>query len=209
MVPKKSFLILKRIPTDYYTHIGRFISRWAFLEWRIRRLTYVLLGVGNEKGRVAIREPRINDSITIVEDLMFLDNLVSPIDLAKMKATLVQVESNRDKLAHGLWIKHPNYKIPILRDTKGSHEQRSHMSKTARKAKIFPKQTIVNIEHFKNWVAVTDGAIRAIEMIGKSVVRQRRALHRKQLRQYHAVQAANLRERNRVRPKRLPLASGG
>ena len=80
MVDMKTFPVIKRLPTNYYTHIGRVVSRWAYLEWKLRRIVYALLQVGPKHGRIAVREPRVVDCIVMIEDLMFLEKMKTQLE---------------------------------------------------------------------------------------------------------------------------------
>ena len=134
-----------RLPVSYSTEIGRIITRWAFLEFRLKETAYMLLGVDPKVGRIAIREPRITDYIDMIQDLMHLKSITATADLKKLRKSLEKIQSFRDKLAHGIWMKHDTTKLPVLQVVKGSYISNPEGKKT--KAKIDPLAAIV---HLKN-----------------------------------------------------------
>lgn len=66
------YLVRYRLPTKYSTAIGRMITRFAALESALRNLIYALLELDPKMGRVAVRNPRIEESFTMIRDLMGL-----------------------------------------------------------------------------------------------------------------------------------------
>ena len=110
-----------RLPVSYSTEIGRIITRWAYLEAVLRTTAYLILRVGAKHGRVAVREPRVVDYVTMLQDLMHLESLKTRVDLKTLKKSLEEIEALRHKLAHGIWLKHPSTKLPVLQIVKGSY----------------------------------------------------------------------------------------
>lgn len=174
MVDQKSFPVRRRLPTIYYTHIGRLTSRWAYLEWRLRRISYALMRTSPKHGRVAVREPRVVDHLTMIEDLMYLEKMTSTVNFSSLRKSLGEVESWRDKCAHGIWVKHGNSNMPVLQDTRGSHPQNFAPNAQARKARINPKAQGVTLTNLRNWIHVIDVAVKALEHLGKEIDAQRK-----------------------------------
>ena len=80
--------VRKRLPVAYSTEIGRIISHWAYLEWRLKNVTFALLDVGPKVGRLAIREPRASDYIGMFIDLMAVKGIEVSTDLKALKKLL-------------------------------------------------------------------------------------------------------------------------
>ncbi len=136
-----------RLPVPYSTEIGRIITRWAFLEYRLKETTYMLIDVDPKVGRIAIREPRTTDYIDMIRDLMALKSLTTTVDLKKLRKTLEEIQIFRDKLAHGIWAKHDSTKLPVLQVTKGSYALKPGDQKT--KARIEPLALVVRLTDLK------------------------------------------------------------
>jgi hypothetical protein len=100
--------VVQRLPTSYVTGIGRVISRWAYLEWLISRMTYEALGVNPKQGRLAVRQARPDEYVTLIQDLLKTRKLSVPIPDPDptLKARLRKAKAARDYLAHGLWTRH-------------------------------------------------------------------------------------------------------
>ena len=103
-----------RLPTSYNTEIGRIIQHWALLEWRIRSIAYLLLDLDPKRGRVAVREVRINMYVTMIEDLSKIRSIKLDIDTKQLKKNLEKLAYLRNAIAHGIWVKHPQTLKPVL-----------------------------------------------------------------------------------------------
>lgn len=127
-----------RLPVSYSTEIGRIMTRWAILEWRLRVATYMLLDVGPKEGRIAVREPRPQDYGVMLRDLMqikgFKPTKIQPKDLGK---AIDSMAFYRNALAHGIWLKVKSRRLPWLQVLAGSYPPSPGAK--AVKAKIDPQ----------------------------------------------------------------------
>ena len=108
-----------RLPVAYSTEIGRIMTRWAFIEWQLEQITYRVVGVEQKMGRLAIKEPRVDAHVAMIADVMKLQKITVSTDLTQLSKGLVELKNFRDAIAHGIWIKHPSTKLPVLQYTKG------------------------------------------------------------------------------------------
>jgi len=109
--------------------IGRIIVTWSHLENMLQRAIWDLAGVDEAIGRLAVREPRVTDRITLLCDLAGLRGLKLPPDLIKtLRKALEASGLIRDLLAHGAWGYDPIDKWMVIR-TRGSYEQPVNHSK--------------------------------------------------------------------------------
>jgi hypothetical protein len=116
-----TYPIWYRLPTKYSAAIGRLVSRFATLENTIRQLTYALLEIDPKMGRTAVRSARVEDAITMIEDLMALKGFKTSLNLKAMKNDCKAIERMRDQVAHGVWVKHANSDQPVLQGVTGKH----------------------------------------------------------------------------------------
>lgn len=174
MVNKRSYPVRKSLPTTYYTHIGRLTFKWAYLEWRVRRTLYALMRVSPKHGRIAVRDPNINDYLVMVEDLLYLEGIRTTVDMGKLREALKKVESYRNKVSHGVWVERSDSDVPVLQDTRGAHPQEFDSDKRARNARINPKALAITIDNFKNWYAIIDSAVDALTHLGEEIDAQRK-----------------------------------
>jgi hypothetical protein len=136
-----------RLPISYSTEIGRIITRWAFLEYRLKETAYMLLDIDPKIGRIAVREPRTYEYVDMIQDLMSLRSLTTTVDLKKLRKTIEDIQSFRDKLAHGIWAKHDATNLPVLQITKGSYTLTPGEQKT--KARIDPFALVVQFKDLR------------------------------------------------------------
>jgi hypothetical protein len=169
-----------RLPVSYTTDIGRVVTRFAYLEAYLRRIVYGLVEVGPKIGRVTIRNPRIEDSFTIIQDVMGLRSFATTIDLALLRTECKKIEKFRDRISHGVWVKHPKSKAPILQVTAGSYSETPGGKSI--KARIRPKAQAITPENFKSFLRGIETALALIENLAREIDRQRHAERRGQMR---------------------------
>ncbi|HVO15693.1 MAG TPA: hypothetical protein VMV26_10785 [Alphaproteobacteria bacterium] len=160
--------VRRRLPRNYSTEIGRVIARWALFESRLRALAYLLLDVSPERGRVAVRGGRVADYLTMLEDLMQLRGVAVTVKTKALKRPLTEVETFRDKLAHGVWLRHPRTRTPVLQVTKGDLAG----PPAVRAAQAQP--TAVTLGDLRRYVRTIDAAIRIADRLRAELMRQTR-----------------------------------
>ena len=165
-----------RLPAAYSMEIGRIITRWAFLESLLKRMAYSVLDVGQKEGRLAVREPRAADHMTMIEELLAVKGLAVAPDFKEIKDNLVPLERNRDALAHGIWVKHPATKIPVLQALKGKW---SHPAMPKTKRIIVPEGMPITLEALRaNTKSIEAGCI-VIMRLHRSIEAQLESLPQK------------------------------
>lgn len=145
-----------RLPVSYSTEIGRIITRWAHLEWVLSETLYMLIATCPKIGRLAVREPRIGEYLTIMEKTARLQGVTISVDWKKFKTIMQTMESFRNKLAHGVWIKDPSSDWPALRQVKGSYTLK-HGAESV-DARIKPASLPVPLRELRNAVRGIDRA---------------------------------------------------
>ncbi len=159
-----TYPVRRRLPTKYSTEIGRIITRFAFLESQLRAMTYKLLMVNDKQGRLAVRAPRVVDHITMIQDLAALAKLELKVDWKKLKAFCREAESFRNRLAHGIWLKHSGVKTPILQDFSSAYTQGgSDISKKPRINPIAVRVSLDQLRHIANAIENLSDRILEIE----------------------------------------------
>lgn len=165
-----------RLPPSYSMEIGRTISRWAFLEWRIKQIGYLLVfwpdppSKNPKVGRLVVREPRIDDYTTMIKDLMKLRRLSVSVNINAIHDGLKDLERNRDALAHGVWVKHSSTKIPMLQVLKGKW---SHPSKPKTKRIVDPEGIPITLKQLRDNTRAIGRAVTAILMLEAELSAQR------------------------------------
>ena len=129
-----------RLPAPYSAHIGRVVTRWSLLHATLRQVGYALLQVNPKLGRVMVQEPRVADHVTMIEDAMTVLSLKTSVDTKELKKGLKTLDEIRNKLAHGVWVRHSQTSVPVLQDTRGTSVTEGGKPI---KAKINPKESSI------------------------------------------------------------------
>jgi hypothetical protein len=95
-----------RLPHNMSREVGRIIVRWAYFEFAVQQMNWQALGVSDKAGRIAVREPRVEERLEMLSELISLRQASwdkqlykSVLDRAKLLA------SKRHLLGHGVWTK--------------------------------------------------------------------------------------------------------
>lgn len=98
--------IVPRLPDGHLLLIGEVITSWALLEHELRLTVFLLLGLDNKRGRLAVRSARAKDTAELIADLMHQSRVQSKTTrLDELAKVLDQLESRRNTLAHNIWLK--------------------------------------------------------------------------------------------------------
>lgn len=195
-----TYLARNRLPTNYYTNIGRIVSRFALIELAVQHIIYALIEVNPKLGRVAIKSPRLNDSFAMISDLLMLRGFTSSIDLKELAEACKIIETFRDKVAHGVWFSHPQSTHPVLRVTAGSYVKKQ--GEKSVKARISPQGLKILPTDFKAFLSGTQGALRDLKKLAGDLRRQQRASHKKSLAQL--AQKGSPQRPRRIRTRKVP-----
>lgn len=173
----RTYPVRYRLPTKYSTAIGRMITRFAALESALRNLIYALLELEPKMGRVAVRNPRIEESFTIIRDLMGLRSFTTTLDMKRLASDCKTLEQFRDKIAHGVWVKHSRSDLPVLQVTAGKFPEKPGGKSI--KGRIQPAAFNVTLENFRSYTSGVDFAFKAVKQLARELGAQHRALHKK------------------------------
>ena len=148
-----------QIPASLSREVGRIIVRWAYLEHSIRRLGWRVLGIDQKLGRIAIRDPRLDDYIDMVADVAYLKRIqLDQAKLSNLKTKINEVAKWRDLLGHGIWIpKNGNW---MIQRTSGNYPK--NFKAEHRKRRINPEGVNVDLEGLRT---ISDGIAILIEEV--------------------------------------------
>lgn len=90
-------------PDELATLVGRICAHWSFQEWLLRQCTYTLLGVQDKQGRIAVREPRADEHVKMIQELMELAGFELALNLTDLMEDLRALKTIRDNITHGVW----------------------------------------------------------------------------------------------------------
>lgn len=97
-MPSEVFKARTDLPATMMRDIGRLVVRYAFLEQYMQNVIYMLLGVSQGVGRMAVREPgRLSDKLELVIDLVAAKRFTLP-DEVDIKALREGILDTMDTL---------------------------------------------------------------------------------------------------------------
>lgn len=165
--PMGVYPIRRKLPASYSTEIGRIITRFSYAEHLLRRTTYRLLRLNPKQGRLAVREPRVEEHLTLIHDLAALEGLHLETDWKELKRVTKELEVLRDRLAHGIWIKHPGTKTPVLQVLSGSNINTQQLH---RKPRIDPIAVPLTLAELRRATKAIDTTIDYLSALNRKVV---------------------------------------
>jgi hypothetical protein len=159
--------IAKGLPTNYAASIGRIISRFSYAEWLVLYIVCKLLQIGPKHGRVAVRTPRVEDGITMIEQLMSLDKITVSLNTNTLKTSLKYIENERDMLAHGVWMRHPGFRTWHIQVTKGNWKPDPLSPKVSRRIK--PEGREIKMAYLKDLRKKLETAIADLKQLSGQI----------------------------------------
>jgi hypothetical protein len=135
-----------------------------------------LVGVGPQTGRIAVREPRMTDRISLVQELIDHLKVQVDFDFKSFKRNAADLAEKRDWLAHGIWVRHkPTGKV-LLRVTKGKWETARQDGKAGESRRAYPQGANVTVEDLKVLRLAIEEMIRLSDILTTQVMRAVEAL---------------------------------
>lgn len=158
------------IPGDLSREIGNVLVRWAYLEHCLQTTIWNLAQVIQPIGRLAIREPRVEDRVRLIRDLAELRGI--EIDQQATNAISSSARKNvthRDTLAHGHWVydDETNTWLVILTRGKWSDDEPHHRSRS-----VVPEALIVTVPALQGISTEIEKIIKLAELLSQQVENQ-------------------------------------
>ena len=148
----------RKLPTAYSTEIGRIISRWAYVEWRLKSIVYLLLKVNPKQGRVVVPQASAVQAFHLIQQLLPLRNIdLPPNKLKAIKKKLERTEEFRNAIAHGVWLTVDETDLPVLQITR---RLRLFSRVDTARAKVNPQALPLKLEILRQVVKEIDGTAR-------------------------------------------------
>lgn len=136
---------LPDLPDDMLAAIGLVMVKHSIMETLLMRTCYLLAGVDDVTGRLAIREPRTSDRLAMLADLAKHRNIQLDQEAIKtLNRDIPTATKMRDTLAHSLYFQHPEKGHYMVRETAGTW--RPGGTKASVKKKVQPSGPIISAE---------------------------------------------------------------
>ena len=114
-------------------------------------------------GRIVIREPRVVDYLTMIQDAASLRTVSVSVNWAKLKDIMKEIESWRDRFAHGIWLDMPGAGMPSIQVLSGKTVIKP--GGPATKCRIDPRAFRVSLNQLDNAIAGIDRAVHLVNEI--------------------------------------------
>ena len=143
------------LPQEFSEEIGRIVVRWAYLEHYVQRIVWMLLELDPKRGRLAVRDPSMQERIVMISDLASLQAI--KLELSAFLNNAKVTAGERNLVAHGLWMKDADGSW-YVQDTKGEHPK-DVKGLLSHKRRIEPGSVKLDIERLRSITSAIDGLI--------------------------------------------------
>ncbi|WP_162917323.1 hypothetical protein [Dongia deserti] len=161
----KSFPRTTDLPDTFNINIGKIVVAHASLEQRLRDIVYEVAGIDHKRGRVLRIARRLADYPELVRDLLRAQD--KDIKLSKPKGAptsfkemLETADDERNQLVHGVWVKKPDQRYPVLQVVDKTWTQADGKKVNA---KIAPHGVIMGDEHLPTVLKFYDVCFAVVE----------------------------------------------
>lgn len=160
------------LPDDFLREIGRLMVRWSYFENSVRHGIWEIMGVDERMGRIAARDPRIDDRLDMLLDLCFLRKIKVDEDrIRQLISRANEVLAMRDLLAHGAWIHSDGWLVQSLSGKYPKDAISEH-----RKRRIAPEGINVDLEGLHTITEAAEMLIETIVEVRKEILAKLRQL---------------------------------
>lgn len=112
--------IVHELPEELAALIGHIMVGYAKLEHKLTMMAGLILQLNKAEVRVALRMPRASERLEMIFDLFAIKDIYPNVDGVALAEAVTKATSNRDLLAHSLWLQHPESGQLYLRMTRGA-----------------------------------------------------------------------------------------
>lgn len=162
------FPLVVDLPAPVCREIGRVIVTFAAMELVLSKVIYAMLRLDQKAGRLAVKEPRATERFKLIRDLIALRGIPELPEFRELATAIDQVQTQRDQLAHGVWVQRPSDGALILRLTKGSWQPvKGQKGKTSRL--VVPQGVLFSPAAARNLWQLIKILTKAIDRIGQAL----------------------------------------
>jgi hypothetical protein len=112
--------VVHNLPKQIAAGIGNVIVGTSKLEHKLTSMIGLILQMDKAEMRLTLRQPRIEERLDIILELFALKALNLDFDFTAFRKTLIEIGGKRHRLAHGIWLQHPETDQLYLRLARGS-----------------------------------------------------------------------------------------
>jgi hypothetical protein len=160
-----------KLPAKLLKEIGRVVAVFSCIEHETKLITYALLHITPQEGRLAIKEPRIKDSFATIKSLMEIHGITVTHNIDAISSDIAEMESVRDWLAHGVWAK-INGGIHLQITSGGKWQPPGAIKGVSRK--IIPAVAPVSHAHIQKIAFVGEELLAVVADVHKQILEQQK-----------------------------------
>lgn len=163
------------LPPSMSRAIGRIMTRWSYIEYILQNTIYALCRLEPEVGRLAVREPRIQDRLDLILDLAAYRKLTIPqleIEWKTLRDALVDSEDFRNVVAHSVWFWSPEHNAWAAHVARGSWPNRPKSDRVSRNKRMSPEGQIFRQSAFSDVVVGLERIIKILQGMKKNLEAQ-------------------------------------
>lgn len=160
------------LPPDMLRNIGLVVVKHSNLENLLLRACYLLAGVDDVVGRLALRGPRTRDRLSLIEDLAKHRGVtLNDEALTLLRRDIPIVTNKRDALAHGLFFEHPDTNHIMIRELNGSWQPPGTQRGKVKK-RVQPPASPVTTQDIFDIARLISAANQTLKLIIDEIVEQ-------------------------------------
>lgn len=170
-IPVTTSKATTKLPARLLKEIGRVVAIFSCIEHEMKWITYTLLRVTSQEGRLAVKEPRVKDGFATIKSLMEIHGFTVTHNIDALSSDIAEMESVRDWLAHGVWTK-INGKIHLQITSGGKWQPPGAIKGVSRK--IIPATAPISHAHIQEVAIVGEELLAVVADVHKQVLEQQK-----------------------------------
>ncbi|HEX4302095.1 MAG TPA: hypothetical protein VHZ78_04845 [Rhizomicrobium sp.] len=165
--------VIHKLPVGLLTEIGRVVVAYSRLEHEMTAVIAMTLQLQKPEARLVLDEPPIHDRLNTIQDLFALKGLLPDFPFEDAWNELKAINTLRNMIAHGIWLRHPETKKVWLRLT-GGHWKRTEAFQPKVRRIIRPESAPMDSAECKAIRLRIEAALKQIQVLGAILDNARR-----------------------------------
>lgn len=168
--PTVEATVLRKLPATLERQIGRVGYLYTYLENCFTSMIAVILQLNKVEARLVVTSPRVQDRLTVVQDLLALKGIRLNFDFDGFREELKAINDQRNDVIHGLWLQLPGTRQIWLRITRGNWKKAQSHAPQVRRI-IVPQANPVDADWCKEVAGQIVAATNKANRLGRAIDR--------------------------------------